>query len=170
MPDICDLILDEHESFRRLFSELDELRAKDAQPDALARVWGPLAAKLELHAAAEEEVFYPELLRRGTEAEEETTDAIKDHNEIRDAVAAAASAEAGSDSWWEAVASARESNSDHMAEEERGAIADLRSHTDDDSRFELGSGWLDYERAHPGGSGADTSDKDPDSFVARNSP
>ena len=48
---------------------------------------------LELHAAAEEEVFYPALLQVGLAAhrpagvEDETLDAIKDHNEIRDAVA-----------------------------------------------------------------------------------
>ena len=51
-----------------------------------------LAAFLELHAAAEEEVFYPALLQIGLAAhrtagvEGETFDAIHDHNEIRDAI------------------------------------------------------------------------------------
>jgi hypothetical protein len=33
MPNICDLILDDHETFRRRFAELDEHR--DAAPERL---------------------------------------------------------------------------------------------------------------------------------------
>lgn len=57
MPDICDLSLDDHETLRRRFAELDQQR--DAGPEALARMWDPLATLLDLHAAAEEEVFNP---------------------------------------------------------------------------------------------------------------
>ncbi|MGH9105008.1 MAG: hemerythrin domain-containing protein [Acidimicrobiales bacterium] len=109
MPDITDLILDDHETLRRCFAELDELR--DAGADALSQVWEPLGLLLDLHAAAEEQVFYPQLLARGQRAEAETTDAIKDHNAIRDAVGAAAQAPVASGKWWQAVKRAREQNS-----------------------------------------------------------
>jgi hypothetical protein len=67
-----------------------------------------------VHAAAEEEIFYPELLRVGmsagtaASAEEETLDAIQDHNDIRDAIAEVAGHQAGSNEWFAAPSSDRE--------------------------------------------------------------
>src|SRR4051794_41409715 len=84
VPDICDLILDDHEIFRRRFAELDDERRSDVA--VVCALWAPLAEHLERHANAEEDLFYPALLRRGADAEEETDDAIRDHNKIRDAV------------------------------------------------------------------------------------
>ncbi len=167
MPDICDLILDEHETFRRRFAELDEHRE---EPETLKRLWDPLAELLERHAAAEETIFYPELLARGQRAEDETDDAIDDHNDIRDAVRDAASTEPGSDAWWEAVSKAREENSDHMGEEERGALADFRAHAPEDVREEIGNRWVDYNQKHAGGRGVDSSDKDPEEYIEEHKP
>ncbi len=60
-----------------------------------------LAAFLEVHAEAEEQLFYPELLRVGKgaggkpTAKDETEDAIHDNNDIRYAVTAVAAHEVG---------------------------------------------------------------------------
>ena len=81
--DITQLILDDHHEQRRLFAILEQVSRSDIA--ALTAIWGRLSAFLEVHAAAEEEVFYPELLQAGQRAgrigtaEEETLDAIKDH-------------------------------------------------------------------------------------------
>jgi hypothetical protein len=163
MPDICDLVLDDHETFRRRFAELDERRDADAQ--ALLALWTPLAELLDLHAAVEEELFYPTLLQTGTQAREETEDAINDHNEIRDAVARARRAEPASAAWWEAVAEAREHNSDHMGEEERGAIADLRAHGEPSEREELGARWIAFRQEHAGLRGLEVEDRDVDEYL-----
>jgi hypothetical protein len=163
MPDICDLILDDHETLRRRFAELD--RSRDDPTDLLTTEWSPVGELLELHAAAEEKVFYPCLLETGTQAEEETDDAINDHNEIRDAVRRADSADPGTGEWWDAVTQAREKNSDHMAEEERGAIADLRANADDDTRRDLGARWLDYREEHAGLRGVKVENKDPERYI-----
>jgi hypothetical protein len=168
MPDICDLILDEHELFRRRFAELDEHRGGDAA--TLQRLWEPLAELLDRHAAAEEEVFYPELLARGRRAEDETDDAIGDHNHIRDAVRDSGQAEPGSDEWWQAVEKAREENSEHMAEEEREALADFRINAPDEVREEIGARFVEYNQRHAGGRGVDTSDKDPDEYIDEHKP
>src|SRR6476660_5847586 len=120
--DITQLILDDHHEQRRLFAMLEEIDRADAE--RLAAVWHRLAAFLETHAEAEERHFYPALLQLGKGAtksdtpEEETEDAVKDHNEIRDAVAEVERRPIGSDGWFEAVAKANEVNGDHMAEEE----------------------------------------------------
>ncbi|MDA8046269.1 MAG: hemerythrin domain-containing protein [Actinomycetota bacterium] len=167
MPDVCDLILDDHEEFRRRFAELDELRGQGGEAALLEPVWGPLAAKLEVHASAEEEIFYPRLMKEGSRAEEETSDAIDDHNEIRDAIRRAGSEATGSDGWWGAVSAARKANSDHMAEEERGALADFRVHAAAEQRQEMGAIWVDYEARHAGGRGVDTTDEDKDAYLSR---
>ena len=85
-----------------------------------------------MHAAGEEAIFYPELLRVGIAArrkagvEGETLDAIDDHNDIRDAVTEAGRHPVGSDAWYATVAGANADNGDHMAEEEREGLTDFR--------------------------------------------
>ncbi|HET6632682.1 MAG TPA: hemerythrin domain-containing protein [Rhodanobacteraceae bacterium] len=120
--DITQLILDEHHEQRRLFALLDAIDRADVK--ALEGVWDQLASFLEVRAEAEEQHFYPALLRRGEgagdtqDADTETLDAIKDHNEIRDAVAKVVAHAPGTAEWLQAVSAARLANSDHMAEED----------------------------------------------------
>lgn len=156
MPDICDLILEQHGEFRARFAELDDLR--DADGETLAGVWRPLADLLEAHAEAEEELFYPRLLGLGDEPVEETEDAITDHNGITEAVARTRELEPGSDGWWEAVGAAREENSKHTAEEERGALADFRRNAPDELRGEIGVAWLAWHGEHADGYDRDQKD------------
>jgi hypothetical protein len=149
VPDICDLILDEHERFRREFARLDDIRAASGtSAEQLAAIWSPLAAVLEVHAAAEEQFFYPALLERGHRAASETKDAIADHNRIRDALHRASEHPTGHDGWWAAVLQARLENSRHMAEEERAPLPDLRTTTDVSTRVDLGDRWWEFTHRH----------------------
>ena len=161
MTDITQLILDDHDTFRRRFAALDD--AKSVQE--LRAIWEPLAAFLDLHAIAEEEIFYPQLLRRADDSEDETIDAIGDHNEIRDAVHKAARFPVGSDSWWQAVREARVANSEHMAEEEDDGLVDFRRNASAELRDELGERFAAFKQEHVGARGLDTSDKDPEGYV-----
>lgn len=161
MPDITALILDDHDRFRRKFAELDDL----SSAADLAAAWGPLADLLDVHAAAEEEVFYPQLIQRGADAEDETLDAVGDHNEIRDAVRDAGTHPPGSAQWHAAVRKARTANSEHMAEEEDDALADFRRHADPGLREELGRRFLEFKQEHANAQGLDTSDVDPEGYV-----
>lgn len=166
--DITQLILDDHEQQRRMFAALDEVD-RDA-PAALATVWDRLATFLEVHARAEEEIFYPPLLELGhgatdaDSAEDETEDAIGDHNKIREAIAASRQHDPGSDAWWEAVDAARRSNSVHMGEEERQGLADFRRHAAAELRHDLGVRFAAYEAEHA--DGVEVRDLDPDEYVA----
>jgi hypothetical protein len=168
MADICSLILDDHETFRRRFAELDDHHDSDAA--ALAKVWGPLGTLLDLHAAAEEEVFYPQLLAHGDDATDETTDAIKDHNKIRDAVRDANDAHVGSDAWWQAVGRARKENTEHMGEEEDEGLADFRKSAPTALREELGARFMAFKREHARGRDFESEDKDPEGYVEQESP
>jgi hypothetical protein len=139
--DITDLILTEHDTFRRGFAALDKVLAPDSdqatRPHRLAEVWAPLAAHLERHAAAEELVVFPTLLRHGARAEHETVDAVGDQNDFRDAIRDAAAHPVDSPEWWKAVERARSENTHHMGEEEDEALPDLRRTTTTELRIEL---------------------------------
>ncbi len=166
MPDITRLILDDHDRFRRGFADLDDLRGRrSAGPDELAAVWDPLARRLDVHALAEEDIFYPQLLRRGEDPEAETLDAIRDHNAIRDAVHGAARHPVGSQAWWQAVDAARLANDDHMAEEEREGLADFRRNAASGLRESLGRRFAAFVAEAENTRCLDTSDKDPEGYV-----
>ncbi len=166
--DITQLILDDHHEQRRLFAMLDQIGDRDA--GSLAAVWGRLSAFLEVHAEAEERLFYPALLKLGKgaggkpTAAAETTDAIKDHNEIRDAVAEAAKHPPGSAAWREAVAGANKANGDHMAEEEREGLTDFRRHASQTLRHSLAVRFAAFEARNF--AGVPAVDKDPAAYVA----
>jgi len=170
--DITQLILDDHQEQRRLFAILEQIASDD--PSALRSVWNRLAAFLEVHAEAEERFFYPALLEVGKgaggkrDARDETEDAIRDHNEIRDAVAAVARCSVGSAEWHAAVAKANVANSDHMGEEERQGLADFRRTATVQRRHRLAVSFAVFEAAHI--TGVTAVDKDPEAFVDEHSP
>ncbi len=165
--DITQLILDDHHEQRRLFAMLEQIDRADTGP--LNAVWERLASFLELHAAAEEEIFYPALLQAGTGAgragsvEDETLDAIHDHNDIRDAVVAVADNKVGSDEWYAAVAAANLANSDHMAEEEREGLTDFRRLAGLQLRHDLAVAFAAFEAKNF--AGVPVVDKDPAAYV-----
>jgi Hemerythrin HHE cation binding domain len=165
--DITQLILDDHHEQRRLFAIIEQIESADT--GALADVWDRLAAFLEVHAAAEEAIFYPELVRLAigprplASAEPETIDAIYDHNEIRDAVTAVAEHVVGGPDWRDAVAAANRANSDHMAEEEREGLTDFRRRVSLAERHRLAVAFAAFEARHV--TGVRPVDKDPQQYV-----
>ena len=165
--DITQIILHDHAEQRRLFSAISEIDPKETE--ALAAIWKRLKNLLDSHAEAEERFFYPDLLRVGTgggdadDAEEETRDAIDDHNEIRDTGEAVEQHEVGSPAWFKAVSECEVANSDHMGEEERQGLVDFRKHTSLELRHDLGVQFLAFQCAHM--LGVKVEDKDVDAYI-----
>lgn len=165
--DITQLILDDHHEQRRLFSIIEQIDRADT--GSLSAVWGRLASFLEVHAAAEEAIFYPALLRAGIAArrkagaEDETLDAISDHNDIRDAVQEVGRHAVGSDEWYTAVAGANVANGDHMAEEERQGLTDFRRLAGLRQRHDLAVAFIAFEARNV--DGVRPVDKDPAVYV-----
>ena len=143
--DITQLILDDHHEQRRLFAILEQIDPADT--GILGDLWMRLSAFLEVHAAAEEE----------------TLDAIHDHNDIRDAIAAVAGHEPGSNEWYEAVAAVNLANGDHMAEEEREGLTDFRREASLQLRHDLAVAFTAFEARHF--AGIQPVDKDPAAYV-----
>jgi hypothetical protein len=167
--DINEVIAHQHEEQRRMFAMLEEWPRDDSE--GLAAIWTRLQILLETHAEAEEQFFYPELLRLGTGAadaestEEEVEDAVKDHNELRAAIRRVARCKTGSAAWWTAVVDANVHNSDHMGEEERQDLADFRQQASLELRHEIAVQFLRYESLKAA-KGVAPVDKDPERYVA----
>ena len=165
--DITQIILHDHAEQRRLFSAISEI--DPSETEALAAIWNRLKNLLDSHAEAEERFFYPDLLKVGTgggdadDAEEETRDAIDDHNEIRDTGEAVQEHEVGSAAWFKAVSECEVANSDHMGEEERQGLVDFRKHTSLEQRHKLGVQFLAFQCAHM--IGVPVKDKDVDAYI-----
>ena len=140
--EITALVLAEHEVFRREFAALENLSDQE-----LAAAWEALHAKLEVHAVAEEQLFYP-LLAQEADGEQETAEGVHDHNEIRHAAAAVSEQQVGSDGWWEGVRTTRQVNADHMAEEETDFFPPFKESVDDEQREALGMRWLAFHDEH----------------------
>lgn len=170
--DITQLILDDHAEQRKLFGQLEEIGGDDKA--ALSAIWGRLHALLDSHALAEEKYFYPALMKVGkggndaSSREEETEDAIEDHNEIRDTAGAVDQHDVGSEAWFAAVGKANVANSKHMAEEERQGLTDFRVHSTVDERHALGVRFAAFQAGHV--TGVRPVDKNPKQWVKDHEP
>lgn len=174
MADIIDLIYADHDWIRRQFFRLDEAESDDD----LAAIWNILSTRLDVHAEAEEVVFYPALLRHGGhdhpgnpegDPEDETEDAITDHNAIRDAVHRTRGHEPGSTEWFAAVIDARRENGKHLDEEERDAMPDFIKSASLELRHELAMQWLRFHAERDATNGVDNSAKDAATYIAEHS-
>jgi hypothetical protein len=163
--DITALILSEHETFRRAFTRIEGL----TDTGELAAAWQELADQLEVHAAGEEQVFYPELLQDVDDSTDDTEHAVKDHNKIRDAVRGVADHEFGTDAWWEAFRAAREETVEHLEEEENDVLPPFREQVSTEKRTELGMAWLAFHDRHEAAEGLSGDDVDPQAYVQEHS-
>ena len=165
--DVTQIILDDHAEQRRLFAAISEIDPSDTQ--ALSAVWERLKDLLDAHAEAEERFFYPQLLKTGIgaadadNAEDETRDAIGDHNDIRDTGEKVQNYTVGSPEWFRAVADCEVANSDHMGEEERQCLVDFRQRNSLEVRHNLGVKFLAFQSNHL--TGVNVVNKNVDDYV-----
>ncbi|MDT0262903.1 hemerythrin domain-containing protein [Jatrophihabitans lederbergiae] len=155
--EITVLVLSEHENFRRKFAALND--ADDAEE--LAAAWEELAAALEVHAVAEEQLVYPLLAHGVAEGAAESEEAVREHNDIRHAIQAVTGHEVGSEDWWQAVRATQDVNATHMADEEREFLPDFKQAVSDERREELGMSWLQFHEEHDKARGLSGEDTDP---------
>ena len=163
--DVDALVLSEHDAIRRAFADLDQ-----GGDEGLADRWTALGAQLEVHAAGEEEVFYPALLQDVDGTAGDTAHAVHDHDEIRHAVRDADAHDVGSEAWWTAVHAAREVTAEHLDEEERDILPAFREGVPAQERAALGERWLEFHDRHDGAEGLSGDDVDPEAYVEEHAP
>jgi hypothetical protein len=163
---VTDLIRLDHIWFRNQFAALEDARDDTA---TLTSLWAALSARLEVHAAAEETLFYPRLLKDDPDAADDTKDAIRDHNDIRDAIREAAKHPVGDQRWWDGVNATERANTEHMEEEERGPLIEFEDRASPDEQADVASRFASFEIEHAGARDISVEDKDPDEYLADNS-
>lgn len=164
---ITDVIRSDHDWFRARFAAVEQARG-DA--GALTSLWKELSDRLEVHAVAEETLFYPRLLKDDPGSVDDTEDAIRDHNDIRDGIRDAGEHEVGDDSWWKAVDATNKANTEHMEEEEEGPLREFDTAASAAEQRELAEAFVAFEKEHAGVRGINIEDKDPDRYVEDNKP
>ena len=162
---ITDLIRLDHDWFRGKFAALQQARGDDA---AMPALWEELSDRLEVHAVAEETLFYPRLLKDDKDSVDDTEDAIRDHNEIRDGIRDSEAHPIGDEAWWKAIEATDKANTEHMEEEEEGPLREFDEFASPGEQAELAGAFADFERDHAGRGGISTEDKDPDRYIEEN--
>jgi hypothetical protein len=163
---VTDLIRLDHLWFRNQFTALEAARNDAA---TLTSLWNALSARLEVHAAAEEALFYPRLLKDDPDAADDTKDAIRDHNDIRDAIREAGKHRIGDRAWWDGVNATERANTEHMEEEEQGPLLEFEDTASADEQAEVASEFASFEIEHAGARNISLEDRDPDEYLADNS-
>ncbi|WP_375498464.1 hemerythrin domain-containing protein [uncultured Jatrophihabitans sp.] len=161
--EITAMVMNEHDAFRRAFADLE-------QSDDLAAAWTDLADRLEVHAVAEERLFYPVLADEVDDGVRDGKTAVREHNDIRQSVRDVAEHEVGSEPWWDAVGNAQQVNGDHMAEEEREFMPEFKAAVEADRRDQLGMEWLKLHDEHEHARGLSGADADPQAVVDAEAP
>jgi hypothetical protein len=160
---VTDIIRKDHVWFRNQFAALEAARDDSEQ---LTTIWGVLSARLEVHAVAEETLFYPRLLKDDPDSVDDTKDAVKDHNEIRDGIREAEGHLVGDDGWWLGVNATEKANDEHMEEEEQGPLLEFDDAASETEQAQLAMAFSAFETEHAGARGITIEDKDPDEYVA----
>jgi hypothetical protein len=164
---VTDLIRKDHEWFRARFAAVEDARGDLAR---LTGLWTELSERLETHAAAEEALFYPRLLKDDSDAVDDTEDAIRDHNDIRDAIRDAGEHAVGDDAWWKAVEACNKANTEHMEEEEEGPLREFDEAATSAEQRELAASFAGFETEHAGARGISLEDRDPEQYIEENAP
>jgi Hemerythrin HHE cation binding domain len=148
MTDIIELILADHARIRRLLADVEippegvgDTESRAELPDR----WETLAALLELHAAAAEEIGFPALFGRAATLARDKARAT--HDDLREAVGETRLYPAGSRLWRLAVFAARAAAMDHIHDLESGALARFRRGASVQTREALGYQWTAFVAA-----------------------
>lgn len=126
-----DLLKKDHAEVKKLFAEFDKTgeRALKKRRQLAEKI----AAELDVHAAIEEEIFYPALRQVGG-AEDLVAEAEREHGEVKQLVAEIRALAPEDGSLGERVAALQEAVEHHVREEEGEMFARARSLGDEELR------------------------------------
>ena len=149
MTDIVELIRADHQRIQHARQALQELageRGGSACGRAVA-AWRQLAALIEAHADAEEEICHLPMYGNGSRGLAMIRDAVADLDDIREAVGEAALQLPCSPGWWQAVRAALSGCAEHCEHQERGILSDFQLSASAPLREKLAAQWLAFTAA-----------------------
>ncbi len=164
MADIIELVEADQQRIRHLWDVLRQAggASSAAEPGPMAGVWERLAAPIEAHADAEEEICHLPMYGSTPQAVERIGEEAAELEDVRELVDEARLAPAGSPAWWREVEVAVSACLAHLERHQCGIEADFRRRAGRAEREQLGRQWSAFmtarlgdllPRAHAGGPG-----------------
>jgi hemerythrin-like domain-containing protein len=137
MSDAITLLMDDHESVDGLFVQLEALRPEDDAPAMVALV-RQVIDSLSVHAAMEEEVFYPAIRGLLAEGESLAEHAVEEHQAVRELMRELLSMDAAEAGFVARLARLINEVRHHVNEEEHQILPRLRTVVGTSQLVELG--------------------------------
>jgi iron-sulfur cluster repair protein YtfE (RIC family) len=142
-----DLLKKDHAEVKKLFDEFDRTGPRAVKKRR--QLADKIAAELEVHAAIEEEIFYP-AVRQGAGAEDLVEEAQREHQAVKQMVAEVRGLGSDSERLAERVAALREAVEHHVEEEEGEMFPRARTLGDEELK-RLGQALKERKQALGGG-------------------
>jgi hemerythrin superfamily protein len=142
--DIYSLVKQDHEEVTRLFRRL---KAAEGFSETSEQLFAQLREALELHAHAEERVWYP-ALREAEGTQELVEEALDDHALIQELLDELAVSRLDDEAWHEQLEVLAEQVEDHIEEEEGDLFDVARQLFSAEQAAELAQRWQTAKQEH----------------------
>ncbi|MFJ6672815.1 hemerythrin domain-containing protein [Actinosynnema sp. NPDC091369] len=143
MPDVVDLIMQDHREVERLFAELKD------HPEKRPLLVPVLVSVLTAHSRAEEAEVYPVAKDEAGETDE-VEHSQEEHAEAEQLLAKLAGTDPTSPAFDDVLRELVESVTHHVEEEESSVLPGMRERLDDRRREELGRAFAESRARHMG--------------------
>lgn len=150
--DAIKLLKKDHREVDAMFKELHELG--DAASASRRKLFDRIAAALELHTKAEEEIFYPavkQASKRDKEARQDVLEAYEEHDNVKSMIAKLQETDAKDEVYKARLQVLEELVKHHVKEEERQFFPEARELLGDDEIDAIGDriAEMKAEAGHP---------------------
>src|SRR6202140_1733922 len=131
--DALSLLKSDHEDVKKLFKELEAEEDQEA-------IFNQIKGALEVHAAIEEEIFYPAVKKaRSEHVKDEVREAKEHHKQIKSPLTQVSSTTPADETYDMKIKVLKEDVEHHVKEEEREMFPDARKFLGDSRLMELGA-------------------------------
>jgi iron-sulfur cluster repair protein YtfE (RIC family) len=134
--DATTLLTADHNRVRGLFTRFQAAR-EDEDQQAMRQLADQMVTELKVHTTIEEEIFYPEIRRGGSEFEEVVAEGVEEHHVVDVLIEELAGLEPGGEEWTAKVQVMIENVEHHAEEEEQEMFPQVRRAFDSDALASL---------------------------------
>ena len=128
----------DHATVKKMFEKEGKLTKKDSEKKA--SLFNQIKAALEVHAAIEEEIFYPAVKKaRSEHVKDEVREAYEEHKQIKTLLAEISGITPADETWDMKVKVLKEDVEHHVKEEEGEMFPDARKFLGEGKLVELGA-------------------------------
>lgn len=142
--DIVDLLLEEHQDFRRLFTELET-----TEPEFRDDLFHYVVARLASHEAAEESVVHPTLRDTVPGGQPIAEEVLEEEASAERLLADMADMDATSDEFAAKLRTLRDEVLSHAEHEERDVFPRIREHVEPQRRAEMAEAFTKLKESGP---------------------